>query len=55
MCPRNTKEVSDPAWLVCYEGTRSPRVWGASILGWRIPMNSGAWWATVHDVAKSRT
>ena len=25
------------------------------ILAWRIPMNRGAWWATVHGVAKSRT
>ena len=26
-----------------------------SILAWRIPMDRGAWWATVHRVAKSRT
>ena len=25
------------------------------ILGWRIPMDRGAWWATVHGVAKSQT
>ena len=25
------------------------------ILAWRIPMDRGAWWATVHGVAKSRT
>ena len=25
----------------------------SSILAWRIPMNRGAWWATVHGVAKS--
>ena len=24
-----------------------------SILAWRIPMDRGAWWATVHGVAKS--
>ena len=30
-------------------GTRS------SILAWRIPMDSGAWWAAVHGVAKSRS
>ena len=24
-------------------------------LAWRIPMDRGAWWATVHGVAKSRT
>ena len=27
----------------------------SSILAWRIPMDRGAWWATVHEVAKSRT
>ena len=27
----------------------------ASILAWRIPMDRGAWRATVHGVAKSRT
>ena len=24
------------------------------ILAWRIPMGRGAWWATVHGVAKSQ-
>ena len=27
----------------------------ASIPAWRIPMDSGAWQATVHGVAKSQT
>ena len=27
----------------------------SSILIWRIPMDRGAWWATVHRVAKSQT
>ena len=26
-----------------------------SILAWRIPMDRGAWWATVHRVTKSWT
>ena len=26
----------------------------SSIFAWRIPMNRGAWWATVHEVAKSQ-
>ena len=40
---------------------RSPRVgdipWrrASSILAWRIPMDRGAWWATVHGVTKSQT
>ena len=24
-----------------------------SILAWRIPMDRGTWWATLHEVAKS--
>ena len=27
----------------------------ASILAWRIPMDRGAWWATVHGAIKSQT
>ena len=27
----------------------------SNILAWRIPMDRGAWWATVHGVVKSRT
>ena len=26
-----------------------------SILAWRVPMDRGAWWATVHGVTKSQT
>ena len=25
------------------------------ILAWRIPVDSGAWWATVHGIAKTWT
>ena len=27
----------------------------SSILAWRIPMDPGAWWATVHGVTKNQT
>ena len=27
----------------------------SSILGWRIPLDRAAWWATVHSIAKSQT
>ena len=26
-----------------------------NILTWRFPMDRGAWWATIHEVAKSHT
>ena len=27
----------------------------SSILAWRIPMDKGAWWATVHRITKTQT
>ena len=27
----------------------------SSSLAWRIPMDKGAWWATIHGIAKSQT
>ena len=27
----------------------------SSILAWRIPMDRGTWWATVHEIKKSWT
>ena len=27
----------------------------SSVLAWRIPMDTGSWWATVQGVAKSQT
>ena len=27
----------------------------SSTLAWKSPMDGGAWWATVHEVTKSRT
>ena len=27
----------------------------SSVLAWRIPMDRGAWWATVHGVKKRQT
>ena len=27
----------------------------SSILAWRVPMDRGAWWATVHGVSRSQT
>ena len=26
----------------------------SSIFAWRIPMDRGAWWATVHEITKSQ-
>ena len=26
-----------------------------SILAWKIPMDKGAWWATLHEVGKNQT
>ena len=44
---------------VCSLGWEDPLEEGmaplSSILAWRIPMDRGAWWATVHGVAESQT
>ena len=34
---------------------RRPWVTHCCMLAWRVPMDRGAWWATVHGVAKSPT
>ena len=45
-------------WLQCL-GWEDPLEEGmanhSNILAWRIPMDRGAWWATVHGIAKSDT
>ena len=45
--------------LVPFLGREDPPEEGmathSSVFAWRIPMDRGAWWATVHAVAKSRT
>ena len=38
-------------WEDCLEEGMAP---DSSILAWRIPMDRGIWWATVHGVAKSQ-
>ena len=44
---------------VQYPGGEDPLEEGvathSSILAWRIPMDRGAWWATVHGITKSQT
>ena len=42
---------------VCCLGQEDPLEEGMtthfSVLAWRIPMDRGAWWGTVHNVTKS--
>ena len=62
MIPGDSSNKDPPAmqetW-VRFLGWEDPLVDGVethtSILAWRIPMDRGAWWATVHGVAKSQT
>ena len=37
------------------ESDTTKRLTLSSILAWEIPMDRGAWWSTVHGIAKSRT
>ena len=43
---------SIPGWGISPEEGMATH---SSILAWRILMNRGAWWATVHGVTKSQT
>ena len=42
--------VPSLGWEAPLEEGRATR---SSILAWRIPMDRGAWWATVHEIAES--
>ena len=57
-CAVKNLPLMQEAW-VPFLGQEDPLEKGmaihSSILAWRIPMDRGAWWATVHGVAKSRT
>ena len=41
--------------LGCEESLEEGMTTHSSILAWRIAMDRGAWWATVHGVVKSQT
>ena len=43
-----------PAQVGCMRQALGPGTY-SNILAWRIPMDRGAWWVTVHGVAKSQT
>ena len=45
-------EGSIPGWE---DALREGMATHSSVLAWRIPLDRGAWWATVHGVAKSQT
>ena len=54
--PANAEDVRDTG-LIPGSG-RSPGIGNGSpvqYLAWKIPMDRGTWWATLHKVAKSRT
>ena len=52
--PANAGDIRDAGSIL--ELVRSPEegmVIHSGIFGWRIPVNRGAWWATVHKVSES--
>ena len=52
----DSKESSCNVWDLGWEDPlEEGMLTHSSILAWRIPMDRGAWWATVHGVAKSQT
>ena len=51
-CRRQETQVQFLGWKDALEEGMTTH---SSILAWRIPVDRGAWWATVHKVSKSRT
>ena len=51
-CRRQETQVQFLGWKDALEEGMTTH---SSILAWRIPVDRGAWWATVHGVAESQT
>ena len=51
---QETQETRD-RFLGWEDALEEEMVIHSRILAWRIPMDRGAWWATVHGAAKSWT
>ena len=47
--------VMQETWVQSLDWEDPPEEGMASILAWRIPMDRGAWWDTIHRLAKSDT
>ena len=54
--PANTEDIRDVGLSLGWEDPLEEGMASlSSIFAWRIPMDRGASWATVHRVAKSQT
>ena len=54
--PANAGNIRDAVWSLGWEDPlEKGMATHSSILAWRITIDRGAWWATVHRVAKSQT
>ena len=54
--PASAGEVRDAGSVPgCGRSLEKAMAGHSRILAWRIPMDRGAWWATVHGVAESET
>ena len=54
--PANAGDVRDTGSIPVWEDPLEEGIaLHSSILAWRTPMDRGAWWATVHEFAKSQT
>ena len=51
----NTGDTRDTGLIPGQKIPEKAMATDSSILSWRIPMDRGAWWSTVHRVAKSQT
>ena len=54
--PANAEDIRDKVQSLGQEDPlQESMATHSSILAWRIPMDRGAWWTTVHKVTKSQT
>ena len=54
--PANAGDISDMGLIPALEDSlEEGMATHSSILAWKIPMDRGAWWATVHGVIESET
>ena len=53
--PPSARDIRDAGWILGWEDFLEEGMEPTPVLAWRIPMNTGAWRATVHSISQSQT